>query len=379
VVSVFKPSDNQFKVHWDQTTTLRLGARTPITFTNSFESDAYPTALPSPAMTNQFERHESMAPPSPNRFDILDVTTNDANFQVTIQINNLKVSLESDPAEVVDATEVPFAFSSAVVPIVHAGMARQLLPINAPTSYQVSDPRLNWLATSWTTNAPTMGSANSGQEDKRIHASNSGFLYSPLELGHLLMPRNSAPGPVWHAWDTLHVFNEGGWRDPLLETFTTDPNAGSVRNGLVNPNTIDPLVLATAFRELPSPVVGGPVLSDANVVAIQDLFYSAQTNGTTFSSIIDVLDLDWVAGLPDMSEPERDAVAAYSTGLMGVRQNLFLIIVSASAASEGMGANESGRVGWRGRQRAVALLWRDPVANAQGLHDCYIRMFKWLN
>lgn len=373
----FEPAAESFKVLWDQSTTLHVGTNSAVVQTNSFETMVYPGASAA-TMTNECYVHESTARPTPPRISVA-VTTNDAAFYVEVQVSNMRVSLASDDASVVDAAQaVTLDLRSDDVTLIHAGMPRQPIPF-ADISYQVNDPRLNWLSSSWTTNAPTLGSANPGQEGRRIHASNSGFLYSPLELGNLLMPRNQNPGPVWNDWDTLMVYEESGWRDVLLETFTTDPAPSIAKRGLVNPNTVGPEILATALRDMPHPAIGGDVIDDATVTAIQDLFYSAQTNGVIFSALTDVLELDWQTALSGLSEPEREAVAAYAAGLMGVRQNLFLIVVAASDASSGMGENNQGQVGWRGRQRAVALVWRDPLENEQGLHDCFIHMFKWLD
>jgi len=372
----FKPSANTFKVHWDQTTTLTISTNAPIEQTNSFESAVYPGMGQAAGMTNEFKVHPSTTAPA--LFD-LNVTTNDSAFQLRVTVSNLRVALSTDAALWVDsATNVVLTYNSAVTPFDHGGMPQQQLPM-APATYQVSDPRLNWLPSSWVTNdTATMASANPGQDGQRIHASNSGILYSPLELGNLLMPRRPTPGPVWVPWDTLKVFNEGGWRDPLLETFTINTNA--LRRGLVNPNTVDPAILATALRDMPHPYVGSPTtLGTAELTAVQDLFYAARTNGTVFSRLTDVLDLDWRAALPTLSDVEREAIAAYSTGLMGVRQNLYLIIVAGSAAEEGMGVRGQQTVRTQARKTAVALVWRDPVANAQGLHDCFVHYFKWLD
>lgn len=363
----FKPATESFKVHWDQRTTLMIGTNAVVQ-TNSYESASYS------AVTNDFELHQVAA--LPPRFNVV-ITTNDASFQLHAEVRNLRVALAADVNVLVDsATNMVFTFISGPVNIIHSGMNGQVAM--SPVTYQVSDPRLNWLTNSWVSSANnTIGGANPGQAGKRIHASNSGILYSPLELGHLLMPRNPTPGPAWVAWDTLQVFKEGGWRDPLLETFTTDTN--TIRRGLVNANTLDPEILATALRDMPHPYVGGPPLDLSVLASVQDLFQSAHTNGTFFSFLTDALELDWPAALPALSDPEREAIAAHSTGLMGVRQSLFLVFVSGSAAEEGLGIRGQQTVRTQARKTAVALVWRDPVANAQGLHDCFVRYFKWLD
>ena len=309
--------------------------------------------------------------------------TNNPQLALSLTMSNLTVQVVGS-GDVVDRVYGTFSFA--------ATGPYNTFPAFSPVAYQALDPRSNWTNQPpyWSsTVASTMGSTNtqtlallsnpmfSGAD--RLHCSDRGLLYSPLELGNL--PRNIDASTILQ---TFRVFNHGASqpRDPILENFTTSPANGIVpvaQRGLVNANTRDTGILEAAFLDMPHPYVGTSPLGDATRTAVLDLIAAAQASGTVFGSLTDVLELDWRTALPALSDVEREAIAAYSTGLMGVRQNLFLVVIAASAASEGMGLRGQGQVGWRGRQRAVALVWRDPVANAQGLHDCFIRQFQWLD
>lgn len=346
-------------------TVISLDGTNTTTSTNQMISAAY---------TPQTNEYHVSTPAVPWQFDFAD-STNSPQYSVNIQVRNLRVVTGGTSTAVDSATNVVLSF-------VYNGSTPPPTPVMTPVSCQISDPRINWRQSDWhsMTNT-TIGSPNIAGNYRMLH-SGKGRLASPLELGFLVYPErdssNAAVDP-WIPWRTFNVFDGSGTRHKLLENFTSDSISNAVRRGLMNPNSLNADIVETAFRGMPNPYIGASALDAATLTAVQDLFYEAQTNGTVFSSLTDVLDLDWQSALPTLSDVEREAIAAYSTGLMGVRQNLFLIVVSASAASEGMGESNRGQVGWRGRQRALAVVWRDPVANAQGLHDCFVRLFKWLD
>lgn len=306
--------------------------------------------------------------------------TNNPEVALALSISNLAVTVVGT-GDVVDRVNGVFSFS--------ATGRYNTFPSMTPVAYQTLAPQFNWTnqppywmvsvaSTIGTTNTQTQAVLQnplfSGAD--RLHCSDRGRLYSALELGNL--PRNIDSSSILQ---TLRVFNHGASqpRDLILENFTIAEDA--VQRGLVNVNTRDTSILEAVFRDMPYPYVGAPPLNAATRTAVLDLFVAAQTNGTVFGSLTDVLQLDWRTALPALSDVEREALVAYSTGLMGVRQNLFLIVVSASAAGQQMGerAGTQAQVMHRGRQRAIAVVWRDPVENAQGLHDCFVQHFQWLD
>ncbi len=311
-------------------------------------------------------------------------------FVINLAISNLVVKIDGTTNVVDSAGTTVFRFST------NGSLAAcQAL---APMSYQVIDPRFNWMQTQWRVDSPIPGGTNTLgntnlwtlftlafrktnrpaiEWNSQMHVSDRGRLYSPLELGNILRSGNQL-------WETFRVFSQSGTaasvlRHPLLENFTTDLEP--VRRGLVNANSIDPTLLAPAFKDMPNPYVGGAPLGAAELAAVTNLFASARAAGTVFTNVTDLLDLNWrgAAALANKSDIELEALPAYSAGLLGVRQNLFLVGVTGSVAEEGMGVYGQQVVRTQARKTAVVLLWRDPVANAAGLHDCFVRYFKWMD
>jgi len=67
------------------------------------------------------------------------------------------------------------------------------------------------------------------------------------------------------------------------------------------------------------------------------------------------------------NELKREALFRNTCGLLSVRQNLFTIIIEAHVASGGNIPRNPVR------QRAVALVWRDPYTG-----EMFVRSIKWL-
>jgi len=380
VVEVWNPSmtsrpGQQYKIIGNMSTVVAvsndLGTVGSYTYTSSFASE--PRNSPFRLPPNQF-RIQSF-PVFGSTWPSVDVTTNNPQVNINVLVSNLQVIATSGNTVVESAAGVVFrfAFSGAYA----AG------PVAfTPQSWQAIDPRVNWHQRGWT-NAPATitdraGLPNAGQDGKRVYASEKGVLYSPLELGHLLclgqetVPRD--PNTEWSPWREFQI--DGASRHALLENFTT--HQSEVRRGLVNANSFDPTLIQLAFEQLPDPVP-----SASSVAAAAANYLVANNTVNPFRNLSDTLDLSWRTDLAalGLNDVEWDSVLAYSTGLLGVRQNLFLIVVSASAAGQQMGqrVGTQEQVMHRGRQRALAVVWRDPVENPQGLHDCFVQHFQWLD
>jgi hypothetical protein len=338
---------------------------------------------PTPAIPFAVQSHDILMDASFN------AAASNRTFSINLEISNLVVKIDGKTNVVDSSGTAVFRFS-------YSG-AFAASPALTPVSYQVIDPRFNWTisALQWATNSPTLLSTNTLtlpvlalrqttqqkiEWSSQMHVSDRGRLYSPLELGNILR-RSDQP------WQTFRVFSQGAsaLRHSLLENFTTDREPA--KRGLVNANTVDPALLAPAFMNMPNPYVGGAPLGVAELAAVTNLISSARAGGAVFTNVTDLLDLNWrgQAALASKSDVELEAMAAYSTGLVGVRQNLFLIVVTGSVAEEGMGEYGQLTVRTQARKTAVVLLWRDPVArvinpgpNQQLYHDCFVRYFKWM-
>ncbi len=287
-----------------------------------------------------------------------------------------------------------------------------------PETYQVSDPRFNWtlpddinVQSPWQISnppgeapgglTPSIGQTNAWtafflaqrelgqpgiQKGSEMHAGGNGYLYSPLEFGHILLLPNSTLSHPANYWRNVRVFDHADnvRRHRILETFTTNQQFPQIEDGeddayrgLVNINTVENRILRTLFAEMPYPYVGAnaieseyPERLDAVLSVIQD----HMDDQGEFRSVVELLDLDWRGhpALADLSDLELTALLAYAVELAGVRHNLFLIVSTATAMEGG------GNI-VRGRRNAMAIVWRDPVPNGDGLHDQFIQYFRWLD
>jgi hypothetical protein len=90
-----------------------------------------------------------------------------------------------------------------------------------------------------------------------------------------------------------------------------------------------------------------------------------------FSGIITV-------GAADELPLLEESLFRNSANLLGVRQNLFTLII---AAQSGHDVNNNTRIDNDeefGEARAVAIWWRDPYPNANGYNESFLQFFKWL-
>lgn len=312
-------------------------------------------------------------------------TTNNLTAYVNVDIHDIEAIKAG--VSVGSIGSFPFEFDGAGAVAAAGG------PVNlsfGATSYEVDDPRLGFMQERWTaiTNGNSIGTINGVTDDlwaanPRLafaypaYTSNAGEFYSPLELGNLLVPVFESGSWTFSPWETVRVFDSAPGADdrhPILDYFTVHTNA--VRRGLVNVNTFDLATLQFAFDSVPvpGPVDGTPVGTNASAEISQILMDYRESVGA-FQRVDQMLDANWRQGtfsaVPDYV---INAMAAYTAGLLGVRQNLFLIV---STATEGQ--ISQGAASLRGRNRALALVWRDPVANAEGLHDQFIQYFTWLD
>ncbi len=230
-----------------------------------------------------------------------------------------------------------------------------------------------------------MGEMNPGlgiDSDTLMYVSDRGHLLSPGELGNLLR-QSVPPAPLC----TIRLFRHGTPPGPVaayhnvLAYFTVIP-PHEVRRGLVNPNTHEPRVLASAFVEMP---LGYPESSErmsaTDALALGNAIVAARAGGLVFTNVADLGALDFRAIMENRSDLERESVLAYSCGLLSTRQHLFVIYVVAGPYSPSIGKlGAMGILGgeWHSYQRAVATVWRDPFPDKNGVHACFVRSFRWL-
>lgn len=244
------------------------------------------------------------------------------------------------------------------------------------------------------------------------------------ELGYLPIGMNYTVRLFDH--DDAGEVNPGDAAGTILEynklpDFADDPDckfhkvldnfaASESTSGLVNLNTTDTNALAAVFFEMPVDTENGSdssfeMLEDnADVDKVVTRFLKARNvlsalyDDPQFTSLSQVGYMylkarkekngnseHWeVDGydLPDdsflASEAEREAVIRNSCGLFTTRGQTFLVIMRGDAFTPrfGMSGIKSGTV--HASRMALAQIWRDSVADADGNHPCFVRFFKML-
>ncbi len=267
-------------------------------------------------------------------------------------------------------------------------VAVQLLPpfnigdtkhgISSLPGFSCIDPRINWQASHWTAVARTpmatnVNSAGVGELPNIMYVRNNP-MESPAELGFL---------SVGSPWRTVALCKTsgGGTYNPVLDYFTTGPTATSTNRGLVNVNTRNQDVLAAALTSVPLENYpgesGAAALSwaDAKIAANHLVTYLwGNPSSHLISNDLSRIGAPWEIYNQDIADlntdAKRESLIRNTHRLLGVRQNIFTIILAAQAT------DNSDTV--FGEQRAVAVVWRDPVPDADGRHPCFVRFFKLL-
>jgi len=156
-----------------------------------------------------------------------------------------------------------------------------------------------------------------------------------------------------------------------------------VARGSVNLNGVDEVLIEAAFEGMPSRHTDSAnSIAATDVDAIVQRIVALQDQGVTFTNTHDLCEIGWqtTALLQDRDSLDLEAMLAYSHGLLGTRNNLFIIIAAASPATAAIGsfAAEKRQVQALGEKRAIAQIWRDPFPNADGRHECFVQFFKWV-
>ncbi len=269
----------------------------------------------------------------------------------------------------------------------------------------VNDPRLNHEQASWDTpaatwlafNTPTAGAATN--EGVNMYVRNSTNIESVAELGFI---------PTGQPWTTVDLFSRAGAH--LLAGFRTGATNAAAQyvsgfcvytNGPINPNTLNPEVLAAAFQDTPVERFPGdtalpmPRRVDQSLASrLGQRIVTYSENETYWGTNDFVGPADW-ATVPSLvpSDPLwanlavnnnnncKESVIRNSYRLFNPNQNLFTIVVVAQSINDQgtKGAWDSDVDVITGEKRAVAIVWRDPFPNANNRHEMFVKMFRWLD
>lgn len=169
------------------------------------------------------------------------------------------------------------------------------------------------------------------------------------------------------AWHTIPLLGSAAAAVPVLDRFIANSNV----HGRININTWRDEVLRTAFHDAPRN--GYPDQSLNKISTTERDNIATAINGQTYKNLSDLSQLpDTIGGLNRL---ESEGVIRDTAEILGVRQNLFTILVAAQSLTD------SGNV--MGEQRALAVVWRDPYATVDSAgnryHPSFVRSFRWLN
>ncbi len=316
------------------------------------------------------------------------------SIRYDLHIRNAHVKEGSDEVD-----RIPDRTLRVVVPAMPAGQVWV-----GGQGEDVLDPRFNWTAQHWDKNPvypykSSVGYVNRGTTnfiasntmqgsfcdiDTKMYIANRPLL-SVGELAYIFAPGsrrarfpvNVAQPAITHAqpWRTLRPYDAGSGYWARFFDYFTMTNAPVLR-GMVNPNSEVPDVLAAVYNKMrideypeeASPALAPLDWNQATNVAHAILTYTSTTNVDRVSGLGSAAmssALFTAAGVGGGSEFRKESVYRNAHGLFHTRQNLFVILLA-------------GRSNIRVEQRALAVVWRDPVADADGHHPSYIRWFTWL-
>jgi len=177
-------------------------------------------------------------------------------------------------------------------------------------------------------------------------------------------------------WRSVALF--GPNRHAVIDRFSVATNSGAtnVFRGLVNPNSTQRDVLASVFNGMPiEEYPGGPpsgTLPWADAQALATTLIASWP----YTNLSDIGRANWdgffavcsVANQLDTTL-KRETFLRNVMGLLNARQNVFTIVLAAELA--GQDNDRFPRLAIR--QRAVAIVWRDPYLNR-----FFIRSVKYL-
>ncbi len=218
----------------------------------------------------------------------------------------------------------------------------------------------------WEMTGPSVGL----DEDGCMRVANR-ELYSLFELGALTL------GGAADAWKTIRIYHRaygpGGYHD-VLKDFTLSDAPTEARRGLVNINSESRDVLALAFLEMPRREYnsGDPIKLTTN--AALNIASFVRSSGP-YNSVSALGRIDWnkyIADIADGTQIDAESFLRNISGVVGVENNLFVVLCAGQSffsKTSKYGAHAAGE------QRAIAIVWRDPVNPA---HPCFVRYFQWL-
>jgi hypothetical protein len=249
-------------------------------------------------------------------------------------------------------------------------------------SSEVNDPRLNGSPTSWVINTlgSTIGTTNSIStpgDDGAVYIADSaahGGIQNAGELGYLWIP-----GRPWESIDLM------GAHAALLDRFTVHTN--EFVHGLVNINSDDPQVLATALYGARNEICPGAESTGLSWPDALTLAATISANRPPHgypakSAIASLAEFSNETFGPQPTENHKESLVRLCSDMMDVRGNTHFVVLAVRAVRDRTSpSNDDPNGTWDGEgvdftlgeQFAVAQVWRDPVTQ-----QSQVTFFKWI-
>ncbi len=345
-----------------------------------------------------------------------DQPLDDSNAGETIKINaNISLQVHQGIAGGPEVDAAPYPTNLTISLTGLASDTLGTMGLNIPCSrtrgLEYVDPRCNWLNVQGTARqfyfntAASIGTINPRTQEyfgKNFPIDSNTEMYvanrelvSVGELTYLMRSGN----PTYSGqdfWTTIRLIPPPGHEDlidPIFDHFTIGTNrsmgatlgATAIDWGLVNANSRTPAIWDTVFTDMPLKRPAGPdaVGVVASPVTLENAWLNTNNNPWvgTMTNITDFCRVGWegnnlFAGteFAPFTPLEKESFFINSAGLLGVRQNSFVILLCGEPVrSIFSGTTEC--VSPLSGIRAVATVWRDPVAPPGEPHHWFVRSF----
>ncbi len=302
---------------------------------------------------------------------------------------NVYVWIEKAGKVVDSVTNSPIVMTWSLPPPVLSGGSNYLTQTSF--TYECRDPRLNYRSDQWLmlTNASTLGTTNlatlqyfSGS----VGATRDGDL--SMYVGNRKMASVGELGCLFFGspLETLRLYKHGtlnmGNIHPVLDYFACDSISNTVSRGKVHLGTQQREVMMAVYDDMPIDLPGPETnrLSGALLdTVVNSIMAMTATNAAM--KLSDLGTVNWgsiypAASYPGSTDLQRESFVRNAAGLMGVRQNYFIILLNVQTTKVvAMMSDRSVAAGIR----AVAEVWRDPVKNAGRPNPIVVKSFMILN
>lgn len=388
-----------------------------LSYTASVESVSAPAGFPIPPATNGVVDTGYPANTGVFRFDVpffslATVSNNYAAFvgqKVTLRAKlSLQIRAGVATGDPVDAAPVSGTIDIALpeVTVPPAPASGQTI-IGVSSGSECYDPRFNWdgapATRQWRTTVGSQGSLfgmNAWATNMLESRDTDGHAYmfvsdsnlvSVSELTYLLRGRNPKPNdsPL-HYWNTIRLFDRQGPilsmpLDTVLDHFVVGTTG--VVKGAVNINTGKRDVMSALFKDAPLNsypnekgaglvTVTAPEADAMASVWVDPALNPLAGNFLRLSDIGHMTNIVAMAPYAAGTPFQQESFFRNNCGLMGVRQNLYTVLLYAQTTKVvpllPQKSVVSGVVG-------IAEVWRDPIAPTNGVRNQFVRYFSILS